>query len=117
MRLKDIVILNAVFVIYSLAGVFIKFAAGGNRITIRPVLLYGAAICLMGLYAIVWQQVIKRIPLMVAYSNKAIIVLWGLIWGILFFKETLTIGKIIGLGMVIVGIILFARSYKEDAKY
>ena len=68
-------------------------------------------ILLLALYAIGWQQVIKRLPLSVAFANKAITIVWGIIWGFLFFDEQVTLGKLIGAVMVIIGIVLYA---KED---
>ena len=46
--------------------------------------------------AIGWQQVIKRIPLTTAFANKAVTVVWGLVWGALFFREAVTPGKLLG---------------------
>ena len=34
-------------------------------------LLYGAEIGVLGIYALCWQQVIKRVELSVAYANRA----------------------------------------------
>lgn len=65
------------FALYSLTGVLGKNAAGEDGVTLRFVALYGLSLLLMGVYAIGWQQVIKRIPLMVAYANKAVVVLWS----------------------------------------
>ena len=82
----------------------------------RFLLLYGGSLCLMMVYAIVWQQVIKKLPLMVAYANKAVIVFWGLIWGILFFNEKITLGKFAGVVMVMAGIVLFAGSEGSEGE-
>lgn len=105
---------NIMFVLYSLTGVLGKYAAGEEGITVRFIVLYGLYFFLMGVYAIGWQQVIRRIPLMVAYANKAAVVLWGLIWGVLLFHEIVTIGKLIGMAMVMVGIILSAGSDERE---
>lgn len=47
-------------------------------------------------------------PLTVAFANKAITVVWGIFWGVVLFGDTLTVGKVVGAALVIVGIILFA---------
>ena len=70
-------------------------------------------IALLGIYAIGWQQIIKRIPLTSAYANKAASVVWGFIWGILFFKEQMTIGKLTGLAMIVAGIVLYSYADQE----
>ena len=42
---------------------------------------------------------------------------WGIIWGALFFHESVTPGKVIGAAVVIAGVVLFALSdEKEDEK-
>lgn len=66
------------------------------------------------MYAIGWQQIIKHMPLASAYVNKAATVLWGLVWGLLIFKESLTPGKIIGAVIVAVGVVLFAAADPQD---
>ena len=55
----------------------------------------------------------KRLPLTTAFANKAVTVVWGIIWGALFFKEPVTIGKIAGAVLVILGVVLYAYADKE----
>lgn len=50
---------------------------------------------------------------MTAYANKAVTVLWGLIWGLLFFGETITLQKILGAVIIACGIVLVVRSDDE----
>ena len=65
---------------------------------------------MLGIYAIVWQQIIKKLPLTVAYANKAITVVWGILWGILFFDESISFFKILGAMIIIAGIVLYVTS-------
>ena len=67
----------------------------------------------MFVYAIGWQQVIKRLPLTMAYANRAITIVWGIIWGLLFFNEKLNAGKIIGAVIVIAGVLLYVTESDE----
>ena len=69
----------------------------------------------MGLYAVIWQQIIKRLPLTMAFANKAVTVVWGLIWGAVVFGEEITLGKVIGVIMVILGMVIFSLSDEKDA--
>ena len=84
--------------------------------SVRFCLYYGTVILLLGVYAIGWQQVIKRIPLTTAFANKAVTVVWGLVWGALFFHEAVTPGKLLGAVLVIAGVILFERADGEAAE-
>lgn len=104
------IVLQLMLAIYSLSGVFSKFASQEEHLTFRFFLFYGLVILLLGLYAVGWQQIIKRLPLTVAYANKAVSVIWGCIYGMIFFKERLNTGKIIGGLIVIAGVVLFALS-------
>lgn len=70
----------------------------------------------MGIYAVGWQQIIKYLSLTTAFTNKAVTIVWGIIWGILFFHETITVGKLLGAILVIVGVILFVSSDKGEDK-
>ena len=52
-------------------------------------------------------------PLTVAFANKAVTVVWGIVWGFVFFKEPITTGKVVGAVLVIVGIVMYALADKE----
>ena len=74
---------------------------------------YAIIIILLGFYAIGWQQIIKRLPLTTAFANKAVTVVWGIIWGALFFHESITIGKVVGAALVITGVVIYAKADGE----
>jgi len=69
---------------------------------------YFIGFCLLGIYAIIWQQILKHIPLNIAYSGRAVTVLLGMLWGLLFFSEVITWNMILGSAIIIIGIILMA---------
>ena len=93
--------------IYSTGGIVSKLAAGKEFLSAPFIALYALEVLILAFYAIGWQQFIKRMPLSAAYANKAVTVVWGCIWGILIFKEHLTVGKIVGALLVLGGIALF----------
>ena len=106
-RVKLYIALHIFLMLYATSGIFSKLAAGKPFLSTSFILLYGAQILLLAFYAIGWQQFIKRMPLSVAYANKAVSVIWGCIYGILIFHEHLTAGKIIGGVFVLIGIALY----------
>jgi len=53
--------------------------------------------------------------LFMAYSGKAVVVLWGILWGALLFQEIISARKIIGAIIIMAGIVLYSRA--EDEKY
>ncbi len=105
--------LHLLLLLYAVSSVFSKLAAGEAFLSFRFILYYGAVLLLLALYALGWQQVIKRLPLTSAYANKAVTVIWGLLAGLLFFGEALTLRKLLGALLVIGGIVLFAFSDRE----
>lgn len=112
-QIKDILMLQIVFFIYSINSVVAKFASAQEPFSLNFILLYGLELCVLGVYAILWQQLIKRMELSVAYSNKAVVLLWAMVFGALLFKEQITLTKVAGILLVIVGIVVLNS---EDVK-
>lgn len=104
--IKDILILQAVIAVYTLSTVFAKFASGESFLSFKFIMFYGIEILILGLYAIIWQQLIKKFDISVAYANKAMGLLWSIIWAIIIFKDTITIKNILGVIIVIIGTII-----------
>lgn len=105
-KVRDIFILQIVIAIYTLSTVFAKFASGQEFLSFKFILFYGIEMLILGVYAIVWQQLIKKFDISVAYANKAMGLLWSIVWAILIFNETITIKNIIGVIIVIAGTII-----------
>lgn len=112
-NILPVIALHILLLFYSFGGVCSKIASGTPFLSVKFIVYYGGLIAVLGVYAIVWQQIIKRLPLTFAYSNKAVTVVWGMIWGMCFFGETITAQKAIGAVIVIVGVILYSLSDKK----
>lgn len=102
-RFRDIFIIQGIVVIYTMAGVAGKIASNYSFLSWRFILLYGAEIALLGIYAILWQQIIKRFDLSVAYANRSVALLWSMIWAAFLFHETVTLKNVIGAAIVMMG--------------
>lgn len=130
---KVLLLLHLMLMVYSVSGILSKLA--GNTLSgidvgkilqtgeglfsaevLKICLYYAGLILLLGFYAVGWQQIIKHLPLTTAYANKAVSVVWGLVWGLLLFEEKLTVGKILGVILVVGGVVLYAVSDTEDKK-
>lgn len=109
-----LIALHVLLLFYSLSGIFSKNAAYQPFLSVPFILLYGGMLAVLFIYAIGWQQIIKRLPLTVAFANKAITVVWGMVWGVLFFGEQINIQMIIGAALVIAGIVWYSI---EDGKF
>ena len=101
--IKSILLLQLVVMIYTLSTVAAKFASGYGFLTPGFIGFYGLEIVILGGYALLWQQIIKRFDLSVAYANRSIALLWSMLWAVLFFQELVTIQNAVGVAVVIAG--------------
>lgn len=102
-KIKDYGLLYFAFIIYSFVSVFAKVASGQSELW-RTILFMCIECFFLGVYAIIWQQALKRFPLVVAMSNKGVTVVLGLLWSVLLFGESITIMNIVGAVLIIFGI-------------
>lgn len=104
--IKNILILQAVVVIYTLSSVVAKLATGKELFSFSFFLFYGLELLILGVYAILWQQMIKRFDLSIAYANRAMALLWSALWAVLLFREELSEKQIAGIVLVILGTVI-----------
>lgn len=110
---KWFLLLHLILGIYASSSVCSKLAARQPFMSGAFILLYGAMLLALVIYAFGWQQVIKHLPLTTAYANKAVTVVWGILLGFLLFDEGVTPRQIVGAIIIIVGIVLFVRADHE----
>lgn len=108
------IFLHILLAVYSTAEVFSKLASSEPFGGPKFFLFYGCMIVILGLYAIGWQQILKKMPLTAAFANKSICIIWGSLWGIFLFRESLSVGKVAGIILIIIGIILFETDKKDS---
>lgn len=115
-RAMVLIALHILLFFYSFSGFTSKFAAQQPAGSFEFFAWYGAMLAVLAVYAIGWQQILKRLPLTVAFANKAITVVWGIVWGVLLFGETVTLPMVIGGVVVIAGVVLFAVADGEERR-
>jgi len=106
--------LHGTLFLYAVVSVFAKLAGiqmAETNLALTLVFLALEAFVLL-VYSVLWQQVLKRMPLSFAYSNKGICTLWTALFGLLFFGETLTLGKAIGILVVLIGVWLVVTDHE-----
>ncbi|MCR5050401.1 MAG: EamA family transporter [Paludibacteraceae bacterium] len=96
--------------LYACVGVCTKLASQQPTFSWMYILFFGAAIAVMGLYAVLWQQILKRIQLSTAYMFKGTALIFTMLVAALLFGEPITTANIIGSAIIIAGIVLLARS-------
>lgn len=75
------------------------------------------AIGVMGLYAVLWQQVLKRIELSLAYMFKGTSIVFIMILAYVLFGEPITWNNILGSTIIIIGIVLYAHSTQPKVNH
>lgn len=116
-KLKYFIYLHIILALFSVSAIFSKLAAGEEALSFKWIMYYGVVLFIMFVYALAWQQIIKKMPIVTAYANKAVTVIWGIIWGFLIFKEKITSAKIIGALIIVAGVYLVVSGDEpEEAK-
>lgn len=113
-KVKYYIILHIVFAVYSFMGIASKLASGQPFLSSKFIMYYGIVISTLFVYALVWQQLLKKLPLVTAYANKAVTVIWGIIWGFIFFGEKITVFKVLGAVIIVIGVYFVVTSDNAD---
>ncbi len=96
--------------LYACTSIFTKMASGQEMMSWPWLLWIAGAMGVMGLYALGWQQVLKRIDLSTAYLFKGTSLVFVLLISYLLFGEAITLKNILGAAFIIAGIILYAKA-------
>jgi len=105
-KVKTVVKLQSVVLIYTFASIFAKLASGEEIFSISFFVFTGLELAVLFLYALIWQQVMKKTELTVAYANREMYLLWSLLWAAVFFHNKITPANVIGCILVIVGTVV-----------
>ena len=99
----QIIILQAVVCLYTLSSVAAKKA---SNYSLQDSGFWGWILveyAILGFYAIIWQQIIKRMELSIAYTNRAVAIFWSMLWAFLLFKEQITFQNLLGIALIFIG--------------
>lgn len=91
------------FCIYSLALVFSKMASQQTDLIYTAIYIFFEFVTL-GLYAVIWQHMLKVFSLVVAMANKGSTVVFSLLWAVVIFHEEISLLNLIGSLLIVVGI-------------
>ena len=110
-KVKDYILLYLAFFLFSFTSVMNKLASGYDLFSLLFFLFYGLGLLILLIYAVLWQKVLARFDLAVAYANRPVVTLLGVVWGILLFREVLTWNMVLGAGIILCGIRLVVSEY------
>ncbi len=102
----DILLLQISVLVYSLSTVAANMASKYEFLSWGYILFFGLDFFILAVYAVLWQQVIKKFQLSVAYANKAVTLMWSMLWNYLIFSQGITPFKVVGVLLVMAGVII-----------
>lgn len=105
-KLRTYLMLHGVLFLYSIGAVCSKMASGYPFLSLGYVGWYAGLLFILMVYAAVWQQVLRRLPLVTAFANKGVTIIWGVLWGVLLFGESVSLSMVIGAALVFCGIMM-----------
>jgi len=78
------------FFIYTTSGVFSKLASQREFLSPGYIAFLACTVGVLGIYAVLWQQIIKRMDVSLAYMFKGTGVVFGLLLAHFVFGEAIT---------------------------
>ena len=108
---QEISVSHAVFLrmavaVYSFSGLLSKLAAGYAFLSIPYFLCLAGVLAVLGLYAVLWQVALKRVPLSLAYPFRSLGVVYGLAIAGIVFHEDVSVQNVLGGCIVLAGLLL-----------
>lgn len=113
-KVKLYIVLHLLLMMFSVMGICSKTAANQEFMSFPFLFYYGLMLAILAVYAVAWQQIIKRLPLTTAFANKAVTVVWGMVWGVVAFREHISLNKVIGSVIIILGIVLYSKAGEPE---
>ncbi|MBR2618024.1 MAG: EamA family transporter [Paludibacteraceae bacterium] len=113
MKIGKLISLIIVNLLYAIVLILNRFASIYAPLSLGYILLLGVSVIVLAIYAISWQQIIKRMPISDAYMFKGTSIVFVLLLTACFFEEIITWQNIVGSILIILGIALFAKVDKE----
>lgn len=109
-EIKHIVALIGINLLYACVGICTKMAALQPMMSWQYMLWFCGAVMIIGVYALLWQQILRRIELSTAYMFKGTTLIFTMLFAALLFGETITIPNILGSIIIITGITILAKA-------
>ncbi len=103
MSWQMLLFLQGAVCLYTLSGICAKFSSNYEFLSLGFIACYGLEILVLGIYALIWQQIIKRVDISVAYANRSLAIFWSMLWAGLLFHEQITIQNILGVVLIFIG--------------
>ena len=103
------VVLVLVYLFYACISVIMKYTGLQQPLTIEWCVGFVLLVATLGVYAIAWQQILKRIELGVAYMFKGLSLFFIMLLLALCYGEPITPMKLLSTGIIVMGIVVYAK--------
>ena len=113
MKIGKLITLITVNLLYAIVLILNRMASIYAPLSLGYILLLSISVIVLAIYAISWQQIIKRMPISDAYMFKGTSIVFVLLLSSLIFGEIITWQNVVGSIIIIFGIALFAKADKE----
>ena len=113
MKIGKLISLITVNLLYAIVLILNRMASIYAPLSLGYILLLSISVIVLAIYAISWQQIIKRMPISDAYMFKGTSIVFVLLLSSLIFGEIITWQTVVGSIIIIFGSALFAKADKE----
>lgn len=113
MNKKNILFAIFIYTIFPLSSVIMKIASEQENL-ITKIMLFGLAIGVLGVFSILWQKLLKNLDLVKAYIFKSTTIIWNVIYGVLLFKEKISINMVLGMIITTIGVIITVLAENKE---
>lgn len=110
--LMMLIVIQLGVILYTTSGICSKMTSNYPAFSFMWLFWIGLEVVALGMYAIFWQQIIKRVDLSIAYANRAFAIFWSTLWAVILFKEKITPANAIGIIVIFLGILLVNKDAK-----
>lgn len=98
-----------VYLFYAGISVIMKYTGLQQPLTMEWCVGFVLLVATLGVYAIAWQQILKRIELGVAYMFKGLSLFFIMLLLALCYGEPITPMKLLSTGIIVMGIVVYAK--------
>lgn len=113
MKKNTIIFAIIIYTIFPLSSIFMKVASSQENLLLKFI-FFCLSIASLGIFSILWQKLLKKVDLVKAYLFKSTTIIWNVIYGIILFKEQITINMIIGIVIATIGVMITIMGGKHD---
>ena len=106
LTISSVLFLASSVAIYSSSGIFTKLASQYGFLSTTYMFCLCGVVVVLGIYAVLWQVALKRVPLSMAYPFRSLGVVYGLAIAGFAFHEEVTVQNLLGGAIVLVGLLL-----------